>query len=71
MVAWNVYKLRREVGWVEGLSGKFYGETVYRDLIDTVFFDKTMDASEVYRSLINHDGYDPSILVRKQSKVTC
>lgn len=33
--------------------------------IDTVFFDEDMTAEEVKRSLINHDGYHPKIVVRK------
>ncbi len=32
--------------------------------IDTVF-DQETDATEVKRSLIDHDGYDPNITVRK------
>jgi hypothetical protein len=33
-------------------------------LIDTVFWDNTSGVDEVLRSLINHDGYDPSIEVK-------
>jgi hypothetical protein len=34
--------------------------------IDTVFYsrDAKMTNDEVRRSLINHDGYDPAIIVR-------
>lgn len=35
-------------------------------LIDTVFWVPSADADEVKRSLINHDGYDSGIVVRKQ-----
>jgi hypothetical protein len=34
--------------------------------IDTVFFAKSISTEEVKKSLINHDGYDPTITVRKQ-----
>lgn len=33
-------------------------------LIDTVFFDKTCDEHWVYDSLVNHDGYNPNIIVK-------
>lgn len=36
-----------------------------RKWIDTVFFDGDLDEDYVRRSLINHDGYHPSIVVRK------
>ena len=36
--------------------------------IDTVFFVGGMTASEVKWSLVNHDGYDPSIVVKKEQK---
>lgn len=51
MVAWNVY-----------LNGK---------LIDTVFWNKKCDggaiitAEDVKESLVNHDGYDYRIVVKK------
>jgi hypothetical protein len=46
----------RSIGW-----------NVYRNgrLIDTVFFDADISASEVKRSLVEHDGYPPNIIVRK------
>lgn len=34
-------------------------------VIDTVWFTKDCDADYVRRSLIDHDGYHPSITVRK------
>lgn len=34
--------------------------------IDIVFYDLSYtSAEEVKRSLVNHDGYDPSIVVRR------
>lgn len=36
--------------------------------IDTVFCSPTDDAGDVRRSLINHDGYDVSITVRRSNK---
>jgi hypothetical protein len=34
-------------------------------LIDTVFYTKGFDAEEVKKSLIDHDGYDPEIEIKK------
>lgn len=38
------------------------------DLIDTVYYSESVKitADEVRRSLVNHDGYPPDIIVRKQ-----
>ena len=36
-----------------------------RKLIDTVFYTKNCDADYVRRSLIDHDGYDSGITVKK------
>ena len=36
--------------------------------IDTVFFDADCDADYVYRALVNHDGYNPGIKVRRERK---
>jgi hypothetical protein len=43
---------------------------LYGRLIDTIFYgaSDTITADEVRRSLIDHDGYDPSIVVREQRK---
>lgn len=38
------------------------------ELIDTVFFVAADATEEVKRGLINHDGYDPAIIVREASK---
>ena len=46
----------RAIAWNVYLNGK---------LIDTVFYDADCDADYVRRGLINHDGYDPRIVVRK------
>ena len=35
------------------------------EVVDTVFYDADMDADEVWRSLVYHDGYASSI------RVTC
>ncbi len=43
-------------GWNVYLLGK---------LIDTVFYDDDCDAEYVRRGLIEHDGYDPRIVVRR------
>ncbi len=46
---------------------KSIGWNVYRKgrLIDIVFFDADCDADYVRRSLIDHDGYPPDIVVRR------
>lgn len=41
--------------------------TLNRKNIDTVFSTEK-DPAEVRRSLINHDGYDPGIIVTRQRK---
>jgi len=46
------------------LEDKYGNETE----VDTVFWVNNSDADEVRRSLINHDGYDPSIIVEEQTK---
>lgn len=38
--------------------------------IDTMFYSGKVDAEEVRRSLINHDGYDARIVVRKDRKLS-
>jgi hypothetical protein len=52
------------------VTAVFQAWNVYLDgkLIDTVFYDKDCDADYVKRGLINHDGYDSSITVRKSNK---
>lgn len=37
-------------------------------LIDTVFFTPSCDADYVRRSLIDHDGYNPAITVRRDNR---
>lgn len=37
-------------------------------LVDTVWFDVDMDAEAVRRSLVEHDGYDPRITVKRPRK---
>ena len=44
------------IGWDVYLRGRH---------IDTVWFDSRMDSAEVKRSLVEHDGYDPAIEVRR------
>lgn len=44
----------KSIAWAVRLRGKE---------IDTVFFDEDMEAGDVLRSLIGHDGYDPAITV--------
>ena len=34
-------------------------------LIDTVFYYAAVDESDVKRDLVNHDGYDNKIVVRR------
>lgn len=44
------------VGWNVYLHGK---------LIDTVYYSAGCDAEYVCKSLVNHDGYNPAIVVRR------
>ena len=37
-------------------------------LIDTVFYAPDCDAEHVRRGLIDHDGYDPAITVRRSHR---
>lgn len=51
------------------MFNKTFGYNVYLNgkLIDTVFFtDYTVE--EVEKSLINHDGYNPNIIVKRGRK---
>lgn len=47
---------------------KAYKVWLNRKHIDTVFWVDNSDREEVRRSLINHDGYDPSIKVTQGHK---
>ena len=47
------------IAWDVILNGK---------IIDTVFYDKSCDAHYVYHGLVNHDGYDSRIIIRRASK---
>lgn len=57
-IAWDVHRLCAPEG----------GETVCDHLIDTVWFDASMDADEVKRSLVSHDGYPADITVERANK---
>lgn len=46
------------------MSTKAYDVYLRGRLIDTVFYTSYESADEVKRSLVNHDGYDPAIVVR-------
>ena len=46
-------------GWNVYLRGR---------LIDTVFFDRDCDWDYVYRALVNHDGYNAGIVVRRNNR---
>ena len=47
-------------GWNVYLAGQW--------VVTKVFYVPTMDAEEVKRSLVDHDGYNPSITVRRDGK---
>ena len=36
--------------------------------IDKVYYDSTMTKEEVKKSLVEHDNYDPEIVVKKEHK---
>lgn len=44
------------VAWDVRLDGR---------ILDTVFFGESCEKSYVYNSLVDHDGYHPSIEIRK------
>ena len=48
--AWNAFK---------PLAGERF------KLLDTIFFDPSMDAEDVKRALVEHDGFPANIIVRK------
>jgi len=49
-----------QTGWDVYLNGKW---------IEKVFYDADMtDAEEIKKSLVNHDGFNPGIVVRKEKK---
>lgn len=50
MTAWNVYVPK---------------ECDVDELIDTVFYSGNVDADEVRKSLIEHDGYPSNIIVEE------
>ena len=47
---------------------KAYKVWLNKKHIDTVFWVENSDKEEVKHSLINHDGYDPSIEVTQERK---
>jgi len=47
----------RQVGWLVTLNGLE---------IDKVFYNPGINAEEVKRGLVEHDGYDPRIEVRQE-----
>lgn len=50
-LAWDVYRIKRD------------GSLQH---IETVFFDPDMDHEDVKRSLVDHDGFSPDIVVLAQ-----
>jgi len=58
-IAWDVHRL-----CVEETSGN----QMCDHLIDTVWFDVRMDADEVKRSLVEHDGYPDDISVTHEHR---
>lgn len=59
-LSWDIPepKIIPTLGWNVYLNGKW---------IDTVFYSET-DPEEVKRSLVNHDGFDPGIVVKKERR---
>ncbi|MDD4052054.1 MAG: hypothetical protein PHR28_09180 [candidate division Zixibacteria bacterium] len=56
MIAWNVY--------VPNDKRELDGPVIIK--MDTVYYDRSIDAREVRRSLIQHDGYPDCIEVTRQ-----
>ena len=53
LFAYNVYLKNEDGEYVE---------------IDMVFYNSKQDTEDVKRSLVNHDGYSPNIVVRLEPK---
>lgn len=62
--AWNVFLNNRTEEYGDGSS-------TTRELIDTVWFDDDCQADYVYRSLVDHDGYDSGIELEPEGLVVC
>lgn len=45
-----------------------YDVFLYEKEIDTIFYSLAEPADEVRRSLINHDGYHPLIVVKRRNR---
>ena len=58
----NTDPMTASIAWDIFLNGKH---------IDTVFYAPDCDRDYVRRSLINHDGYDSRIVVRRSRMVAC
>lgn len=52
------------------MSTSSYNVRLGNKIIDIISYDDSMTVEEVKQSLINHDGYDPAIIVTKRRKVT-
>ena len=50
------------------MSLKAYDIYLNKEWIDRVF-DEEEDPQEVKRSLVNHDGYDPAIVVKRGGRL--
>jgi len=46
-------------------KGIWFEVWLYGECIDEVFYTYNMTCNEVYKSLVEHDGYDSNIEVRK------
>lgn len=47
---------------------KVYNIYIHGKWIDTTFFSDNVTKEEAYDNLVNHDGYDPEIVVRAAQK---
>lgn len=52
------------------MSTSSYNVRLRSKIIDIISFNDPMTVEEVKQSLINHDGYDPAIIITKRRKVT-
>ena len=57
---WNVFKPQPD-------SVDRFGNCHRYRLLDTVFFDPSMDAEDVKRALVDHDGLPTDIFVKKEA----
>jgi hypothetical protein len=62
------HRLRKRYGHTATGKASWWNVYLRGKRIDSVHYDGSMDADDVKRSLVNHDGYDSEITVRRAPK---